>query len=133
MIREMLRDGRNSLPAAGEQWVSVMSILAGPTVIAQHEAAQNVVTEDEFVDEEDAGPTIRDIQREVGDTLFDRSEEQRKLISLFVATILEANPPRLELWFEHNVKRSQFPELSDDVSLIDDVRRIMQRLRGEDF
>lgn len=133
MMREFLRDGRNSLPAAGDKWVSVMSLLTGPTASAQHQAAQKVETDDDFSDEESTGPTIRDIQREVKDKLFDRLDEEQKLVSFLVATILEEDPPRLELWFDHNVRRSQFPLLAEEVSLIDDVRRVLQTLRRNDI
>ena len=130
MMRELHRVGSNTLPAAGPQWVAVMNVLFGPTVVLQHRAAQKIVT-DEFADEEVTGPPIRDIERQVRDTLFDRRDEEQKLVTYLVANIIENSPRSLEIWFTHNLKESQFPQMAEEVALVDQVRRILKELRGD--
>ena len=131
MMREIYRAGRKSLPAAGEEWAAVITLMSGPTVRAQHLAAQKIVTEDEFVDDENTGPPIRGIQRQVRDTLFDKLDEEQKLATFLVARILEASPPNPELWFSHNLTQSQFPLLAQEPALVDQVRKILQVLRSD--
>lgn len=130
MLRRHYRVGRNSLPAAGSAWVSVMSVLFGRTVVAQHESAQKIVVEDEqqFADEE-KGPAIRDVQRAVRDELFDRSQEEQNLFSFIVATALEQSPKKFDLWLQQQVEQSQFPELADEDVVLDVVKAIVRKLR----
>lgn len=131
LMREIYRDGRRSLPAAGEAWDAVIRVVSGPTVRAQHEAAQKIVTDDEFVDEEKSGAMIRDIQRLVRDTLFDKLDEEQKLVTFLVATIIETSPRNVELWFSHHLEQSQFPLLAEEVALVDQVREILKVLRSD--
>lgn len=133
MMREIHRDGRKSLPAAGEGWKSVISTLSGPTARAQHLAAQQVVTDDEFVDAESSGPTIRDIKRQVRDTLFDKLDEEQKLLTYLVANLIEIAPRNTEVWFSHNLKQSQFPLLAEEPNLVEQVRAIQQALQSDNL
>ena len=131
MIREHYRVGRNSLPAAGPDWMLVMPVLFGQTAMAQHESAQKVVVEDDdqFAAAE-KGPTIRDVQRAVRNELFDRSEEELHLFSFLVATALEQSPPKFDIWLQQQVEQSQFPELADEDVVLDVVKAIVRKMRG---
>lgn len=130
MIREEYRIGRNSVPAAGPDWVRVMNVLYGPTATAQHEAAQRVSDEDEPADE-NTGPSLRDVQRKVSERLFDRTTEEQHLLSFLVATVLEQPPRKFDLWMTQKVEQSQFPELSDEDVVLDVVRDIVRDLRDK--
>ena len=130
MIREHYRVGRNSLPAAGEGWVTIMPVMLGDTAIAQHESAQSIVVDgDGDPDGETSGPTIRDVQRNVKEQLFDSTEEERNLISFIIATALEKSPPKFDLWLQQQVEQSQFPELADEDVVLEVIRNIVQNLR----
>ena len=48
-----------------------------------------------------------------------------------MANIIENSPRSLEIWFTHNLKESQFPQMAEDVALVDQVRRILKELRGD--
>lgn len=130
MIREYHRVGGKTLPAAGEQWVSVMSVLLGPTVTAQHEAAQPVSDEEEFL-EEDSGPAVRDVRRVVRKRLFARLDEELNLITYLVATVLEAPVGNEHLWFIQQFGQSQFPDLARDDAVFEQIRVIVRDLRSD--
>lgn len=138
MMRESMRDGRASLPAAGNHWVSVMTVIAGATATAQLNSAMEVKVEDEFAEDDESGPTIRDIRRLVHDTLFDRLDEEIHLVSYLVASYLDASKANavegsFELWFTHRLKTSQFPGMAEEIGVIDNIDRILQILRDDDF
>ena len=131
MIRELYRVGRNSLPAAGPGWEEVMAVLVGPTAIAQHEAAQAVVSEeDEFAANETPGP--REVRQVVRKVMFDRLEEERNLVAFLVASILEQPPKRVPLWFREKVSHSQFPRLAEEEVIQEQLTLMLRELRGEE-
>ncbi len=130
MLREHHRVGGNTLPAAGEHWVNVMTVLLGPTVIAQHAAAQPVSNEEDLP-EEDFGPTIRDIRRVVRERLYARIDEELELITYLVATLLENPVGNEHLWFIQQFGQSQFPELTRDDAIFEQIRVIVRDLQDD--
>ena len=130
MMREFHRAGRNSLPAAGEQWVSVMNVLFGPTVTAQHAATQKVVVDDDPA-EKPGGLPFRDIQRRVRDALFDRLVEEQNLVAYLVASIMESPPRIQEQWLHQQLLQSQFPEVASDTALIERLTKVLKDLLTE--
>jgi hypothetical protein len=130
MIREHHRVGGKTLPAAGEKWTSVMSALMGPTVTAQHEAAQPV-SDDEDLLEEDSGPTVRDVRRVVRKRLFDRLDQELDLITYLVATLLEESVGNEHLWFIQQFGQSQFPDLVRDDAIFEQIRVIIRDLQDD--
>ena len=130
IFREEYRIGRNSVPAAGADWAKVMNVLYGPTATAQHEAAQRVPDEDEPAGE-NTGPSLRDVQRAIGERLFDRTTEEQHLLSFLVATVLEQPPRRFDLWMTQRVEQSQFPELANEDVVLDVVRDIVREIRDK--
>ncbi|MCP4782088.1 MAG: hypothetical protein GY903_11200 [Fuerstiella sp.] len=130
MIREYHRVGGRTLPAAGEHWVNVMTVLLGPTVTAQHEAAQPV-SDDEGLLEEEYGPSVRDIRRVVRERLFDRLDEELDLITYLVATLLENPVGNEHLWFIQQFGQSQFPALVRDDAIFERIRVIVRDLQGD--
>ena len=130
MIREYHRVGGRTLPAAGEKWEKVMSILLGPTVIAQHEAAQPVSDDEDLLDE-DFGPAVRDVRRVVRERLFARLDEELDLITYLVATLLEDPVGNERLWFIKQFGQSQFPDLARDDAVFEQIRVIVRDLQDE--
>jgi hypothetical protein len=130
MIREHHRVGGKTLPAAGEKWSSVMSVLLGPTVTAQHEAAQPVSDDEELL-EEDSGPTVRDVRRVVRKRLFARLDEELDLITYLVATLLEDPVGNEHLWFIQQFGQSQFPDLARDDAVFEQIRVIVRDLQND--
>ncbi|MEO2015343.1 MAG: hypothetical protein ABGZ53_13320 [Fuerstiella sp.] len=130
MIREHHRVGGRTLPAAGEHWVSVMTVLLGPTVTAQHEAAQPVSDDDDLLEEE-FGPSVRDIRRVVRERLFDRLDEELNLITYLVATLLENPVGNERLWFTQQFGQSQFPDLTRDDAIFEQIRVIVRELQDD--
>jgi len=130
MIREHHRVGGRSLPAAGEHWVNIMKVLMGPTVIAQHEAAQPVSDDEELL-EEDFGPSVRDVRRVVRERLFARLDEELDLVTYLVATLLENPVGNERLWFIQQFGRSQFPDLARDDAIFEQIRVIVRDLQSD--
>ncbi|MEO1979721.1 MAG: hypothetical protein ABGZ24_04330 [Fuerstiella sp.] len=130
MIREDHRIGGRTLPAAGEEWVQGMRVLLGPTVTAQHEAAQPVSGDEDLL-EEDFGPTVRDIQRVVRERLFARLDEELNLITYLVATLLENPVGNERLWFIQQFGQSQFPDLARDDAVFEQIRIIVRDLQDD--
>lgn len=129
MFREHYRAGRNSLPASGRGWTQVMNVLAGKTATLQHNSTQVENADDEFQDEV-AGPSIRDIKRAVAESLFDRTVEERNLLSYMVATALEDSPRKLELWLRQQAEQSQFPTLSSEDVVLDVIQNLIREFRN---
>lgn len=129
LLREAYRVGRNSVPAAGPGWAEVMNVLYGPTVMAQHEAAQTVTEDPDLLDKKT--PNVRDVQRAVRDRFFDRSLEEQNLLSFLVKTMLE-NPPRSQdVWLTQQILQSQFPELAEEEFVPEQVRLILRDLQRD--
>ena len=128
MFREHYRAGRNSLPASGRGWTQVMSVLAGKTATLQHNSTQVENADDEFQDEE-TGPSIRDIKRAVAESLFDRTVEERNLLSFVVATALEDSPRKLGLWLRQQAEQSQFPTLSSEDVVLEVIQDLIREFR----
>ena len=131
MIRGLYQDGRNSLPAAGPGWEEVMPVLFGPTVIAQHIAAQSVVSEEDEFNKTEI-PGAREVRELVRKTMYDRLDEERNLVAFLTASILEQSPKRVELWFQEKVHNSQFPLLANEEVVVEQLRQMLKVLRGED-
>ena len=130
MLREDFRIGRNSLTASGKKWTETSRALFGATVMTQHAAAQNVEFEDPvFADQK--RPPDRDIQREVGERFFDRSEEQKNTLSYIVAALLEANPRNDDAWFHRTILQTQFPELGEETFVLEQIREILKTLQED--
>ena len=108
----------------------VMSILLGPTVIAQHEAAQPVSDDEDLLDE-DFGPAVRDVRRVVRERLFARLDEELDLITYLVATLLEDPVGNERLWFIKQFGQSQFPDLARDDAVFEQIRVIVRDLQDE--
>ncbi|MEQ9411333.1 MAG: hypothetical protein RIK87_26705 [Fuerstiella sp.] len=130
MLREDYRIGRNSLPAAGTAWDRVMSVLYGETAEAQHQAAQPVAAEDTPLAAAPR-PADRDIRRVVRDVFFDRTLEEQNLLAYLVATMLEASPGNQEVWFRQKILSSQFPEMSEEEYVLEQVLLIMRTLQED--
>ena len=128
MIRNDYRAGHNSLSAAGRHWQKTMPVLFGRTVIAQHAASQS----------EEDDPTVRprpadrEIQRAVSEAFFDRTPEERNLLSYLTATLME-NPLQTEaVWLRHRLQQSQFPELGQERVIVALMERMLLKLNAED-
>ena len=105
-----------------------MSVLAGKTATLQHNSTQVENADDEFQDEE-TGPSIRDIKRAVAESLFDRTVEERNLLSFVVATALEDSPRKLGLWLRQQAEQSQFPTLSSEDVVLEVIQDLIREFR----
>ena len=127
MIRNDYRTGHNSLSTAGRHWQKTMPVLFGHTVKAQHAASQS----------EEDDPTVRprpgdrEIQRAVSETFFDRTPEERNVLSYLTATLME-NPLQNEgVWLRYRLQQSQFPELGQERVIVALMERMLLKLNGE--
>lgn len=130
MLRDARREGSNGVAAAGEAWLEVMQVLEGPTVAARHAAAQKVVSDENVVEDKTPLP-IRDISRRVADVVFDRNDEEQKLVRFLVARVIEDPPRSLELWLPLRLQQSQFPQLAVDNAITEHVRKVVRQLQAE--
>lgn len=128
LIREDYRAGRNSLSAAGRKWDETVKVLYGQTTNIQHKAAQPVEDDPNFATV-DRRPPDRDIRRMVREHFFDHNSEQQNLLAYLVATLLEYTPRNQEVWFQHQILKSQFPELGEEDYILDQVRLILQEIQ----
>lgn len=127
-IRESYRRGHRSVEAAGPEWARVIRPILGPTVLAQHAAAQDTGEPDPLLAPA-AEISPRDIRREVDQRIFDRHAEQRNTVSFIVAELLERSPRSEDIWYRHAILQSQFPELTEEDYVLEQVREILKAQR----
>lgn len=128
MIRDDFRQGHNSLSAAGQSWQRTVPLLFGRTVMAQHAASQPEDADDPTVTPRRAD---RDIQRAVDETFFDRTGEERNLLSYLTATLLERPRQGEDVWLRYRLQQSQFPELGQEEVIVSLMQRMLLELNGE--
>ena len=131
MMREVHRGGYDGLAAAGPGWEAVVKELSGPTVLKAYEEAKQAAEEakDEFTI--DDGPSIRDIRRTISSKFYDRLDEEKNLFSFLVASILEISPRNEDFWFQRQIGQSQFPGITEEEVVREQLQIILQELRGE--
>ncbi|MEZ6124430.1 MAG: hypothetical protein R3C49_14830 [Planctomycetaceae bacterium] len=128
LMREFHRQGRNSLSAAGPEWFSVMHVLCGPTVMAQHDSSQKPAGEDD-ADLEEVSVGLKEIERGVSDEFFDRTPEELRTLNYLMATMLEERPGTEEVWLKHQLGQTQFSALAEDFTVVERFLRAFKAIQ----
>ncbi len=124
----------------GKNWVAVMKALKpAPEVVfgeprynkpkADEEGAANVSVEQNQDPVDVVERRAERFRREASDILFTRSAEERNLAVIVLAALYVEKPRNERQWLVDQVRVSQFPSLAVNDQFIEDLLKILKRVR----
>jgi len=69
------------------------------------------------------------VRRQVDDSMFQRFPEERNVIAVICATLLQTKTSNERQWMSQQLARSQFPALSGQEQILIDMEAVMRRVR----
>jgi len=122
LMRRFYRQSPLAVASAGENWASVMQVLAGPTANAGHELLL------ENPDANNLQISASELRERVLSKVFHLQPEQQNIIAMVVAVLAKENRSDIRSFLTAIFPQTQFPGLSEDTQLVLDIETILREL-----
>ncbi len=122
LMRRFYRQSPLAVASAGEDWASVMQVLAGPTAAAGHALLQ------ENPDENGLQISASELRERVTNRVFHLLPEQQNMVAMIVAILAKENRSNIGSFLTAVFPQTQFPALEEDSQLVLDIERILREL-----
>jgi len=122
LMRRFYRQSSLAVASAGENWASVMHVLAGPTAAAGHLLLQ------ENAEEEGIQISASELRERVTSKVFHLQPEQQNMVAMIVAVLTTENRSNIRSFLTAIFPQTQFPSLKEDTQLVLDIEDILREL-----
>ncbi len=122
LMRRFYRQNSLAVASAGDNWASVMKVLAGPTASAGHALLQ------ENHEEDGVQISASELRERVTSTVFHLQPEQQNMVAMIVAILAKDNRANIRSFLAAVFPQTQFPALKEDTQLVLDIENILREL-----
>ena len=127
--------GVNVAAVTSEPWRSVLDELrrkrsstAARIEIAEIDEAAAPISTENMVDPD----SLVTVRRMVDESLFQHFPEERNVIAVICATLLQTKTSNERQWMGQQLAKSQFPDLRNQEQMLIDMEAVMRRVRKTD-
>jgi hypothetical protein len=124
LMRKYYRQSPLAVASAGDNWASVMQVLAGPTATAGHELLL------ENPNKEGLQISASELRERVLAKVFHLHPEQQNMVAMIVAILTQENRANIRSFLTAVLPQTQFPGLKEDTQLVLDIENILRELQA---
>lgn len=122
LMRRYYRQNSLAVASAGDNWASVMQVLAGPTATAGHALLQENQQQDGLQ------ISASELRERVSATVFHLQPEEQNVVAMIVAILAKENRANIRSFLAAAFPQTQFPALDKDTQLVLDIENILREL-----